>query len=189
MLLDVLFEQYNGKTIDVDNTAGCQCVDWVKCYIQNCLYIKTYGKGTSPWGNAIDYYTNTNSQLLKKCKRVPYNNNMQILKGDIVIWDTGTYGHIAVCYTDSIGDKILTIDQNYGKNKTIRKVTHTRTNIVGVLRPIRTITDDVNVRSAPSGTVINELKKGEKVNIISRWGNWYKIGAGKYIYHTFVNNI
>lgn len=185
MSFNEMINKYAGKTVDWDDCAGPQCVDWVKIWIQE-LGIRTKGKGTSPWGNAKDYWYNTPSVLFNRFGKIPYTDDFQFIKGDIVVWGNGKYGHIAIATGNQDASTFYTYDQNYGKDKSIRKVCHNRSSsVLGVLRPYRKVMWDVNIRTKPSmsGTIIGEKKKG--VSLLPLWlsddHKWCRIGKGAYI--------
>lgn len=185
MLSDVI-KKYEGKLIDWDDVAGPQCVDLAKVWIQD-LGIKTKGKGTSPWGNAKDYWISTPSVLFTRFGKIPYSSDdFQFIRGDLVIWGNGKYGHIAIATGQQDDSTFYTYDQNYGKDKTVRKVCHNRSSsILGVLRPYRKVLWDVNIRTKPSmaGAIIGEKKKGQQ--LLPLWldddKKWCRIGKGAYI--------
>lgn len=190
MKLAELFQKYKGQLVDWDATAGAQCVDWVKIYLQECFGIKTKGKGTSPWGDAKNYWYDTPSVIFKHFGKIPYENGMQFLEGDIVVWNTGKCGHVAIATGKQDAHTFYTYDQNYGKDKSIRAVCHNRSDtILGVLRPYRRVLWDVNIRTRPSisGNIIGEKKKGTSLmplDLIVTEGDvakWYRIGKGAYI--------
>lgn len=76
------FKKWTGKWVDVDNAYWPQCVDWVKQYAIDIGYPITTS-GNAKWFATI--------WLGKNWKRV---SEWQV--GDIVIFPSGTYGHIAV---------------------------------------------------------------------------------------------
>lgn len=186
MTLTELFNKYKGQLVDWDNVAGSQCVDWVKMWIQE-LGIKTKGKGTSPWGDAKDYWYSTASVLYKRFAKIPYKPELQFLPGDIVVWGNGKYGHVAIATGQQDDSTFYTYDQNYGKDKSIRKVCHNRSDsILGVLRPYRKVLWDVNIRTKPSmaGVITGEKLKGQMVlplDLVDDGSRWWRIGRGQYI--------
>lgn len=185
-MLDQMFKRYEGKLIDWDDCAGAQCVDLAKVWIQE-LGIKTKGKGTSPWGNAKDYWYSTPKVLFSRFGKIPYTDDFQFLAGDLVVWGNGKYGHIAIATGQQDEHTFYTYDQNYGKDKTVRKVCHNRsTSILGVLRPYRRVLWDVNIRAraSMSGAILGEKKKGQMLlplNLIDDGSRWWRIGKGQYI--------
>ena len=95
-----LFIKYNGKFLDFDGGFGPQCVDVIKAYFVEVL-------GISPIaGNAIDYWRDIPGFTRIKNSVFSYPK-----PGDIIIWDTGEFGHIAVCNWSRIFD-IGVFEQN-----------------------------------------------------------------------------
>ena len=186
MLLSELIRKYQGHQVDWDDCAGAQCVDWVKMYIQECIGIKTKGKGTSPWGDAKEYWYHTPSVLFSRFAKIRYEDNFCFIEGDIVIWNTGKYGHVAIATGKQDDNTFYTYDQNYGKDKSIRRVCHNRSSsILGVLRPYRKVLWDVNIRTKPSlsGAITGEKLKGQQV--LPLWldesKKWCRLAKGSYI--------
>lgn len=92
-------EKYNGKSVDYDGYAGVQCVDFAKLYLAECFGIKC---GTM--GNAKEWLLNYDNnpilnenfdKIIVNSKR-PYSTT-KVIKGDLGIRASGTYGHIFVC--------------------------------------------------------------------------------------------
>lgn len=80
------FLQWNNKYCDFDNTSGSQCVDIVKQYFQDVL-------GLPPFkGNAIDYWTSG----VPGFKSIPNSLFSWPKPGDLVVWNYGQFGHIAI---------------------------------------------------------------------------------------------
>jgi hypothetical protein len=80
-----------GKRVDYDKVYGYQCVDLIKQYMAE-------EKGLKPgaWGNAIDYWYNTNVTVLKHYDKIATND---LRAGDIVILkgvNGNPYGHIGI---------------------------------------------------------------------------------------------
>lgn len=61
--------------------------------------------------------------------------HLYLKNGDIVIWNSGTYGHIAIATGEGTTRWFKSFDQNYGVNKRCRIVKHDYKNFLGVLRP------------------------------------------------------
>lgn len=189
MTLADLYKKYEGQLIDWDDVAGAQCVDWCKMYLQECFGIRTKGKGTSPWGDAKEWWISTPKVILQQFAKIPYQSDFQFIRGDIVVW-SGTHGHVAIATGEQDDNTFYTYDQNYGKNKTIRRVCHNRSQtILGVIRPYRKVLWDVNVRTKPSisAPIAREILKNKKVlplALVSTGGSvahWWNIGKGNYI--------
>lgn len=100
-------DKWLGKRVDADGVYQYQCVDLIRQYIH-----ELYGKPkTGAWGNAIDYWTKTNSNVLQHFDRVASTDARQ---GDIVVFygtSGNPYGHIGIVDGQN-ADSILTLEQN-----------------------------------------------------------------------------
>lgn len=119
---------YNGGGWDIDNTAGCQCVDGFKIFTEvqygfhNYTTTSGYAEGLWTYRKSKPYYPYFDD--------TPSVNNLQ--NGDWVIWGYGGNhpdSHIAMYYNG----------QFFGMNQlgveTFTLVNDTTTNVLGVLRP------------------------------------------------------
>lgn len=109
-----------GKAIDVDGYYGAQCVDLIMAYYQ-------YLGVSRVSGNGKDYATNPLPSGWSRIQgAVPQ-------KGDILVYTSGEWGHVAIYESDSI-----TYHQNFG-GQYVRKVSGKYNNIRGgywgVIRP------------------------------------------------------
>lgn len=124
---------YNGKSFDYDGTAGIQCVDLIKMYLD-----KVFGFKSGAWGNAKEYYENFNNLPIKNSfTRIANTPTFIPQKGDIVIYGAGlgnTYGHIAIATGEGDTHQFYSYDLNWG-SKIVHKVLHNYKGVLGVLRP------------------------------------------------------
>lgn len=132
MTLQDFQARWLGKRVDQDGVFGYQCVDLIKQYAKEVL-----GMTPGAWGNAIDYWKNTNHPLLSKYTRVASQSPQ---RGDIVILN-GTagnpYGHIGIA-TDSntmLEQNGATGDGDGQGGDEVRYRTIPKTRIAGLLRP------------------------------------------------------
>jgi N-acetylmuramoyl-L-alanine amidase len=124
--------QWLGKRVDYDKVYGYQCVDLIKQYLA-----QEFGLSPKAWGNAIDYWYNTNPAILEKFDKLSTNVTRQ---GDIVIFsgvNGNPYGHIGV--VDATGGATLEQNGSTGNGSGIgRDAIRVRviplSRIVGVLR-------------------------------------------------------
>lgn len=86
MNLAEFFLKYNGKFLDSDGAYGNQCVDVIRQYFKEVLEVAPVQ------GNAIDYFRDIPGFTKIKKSLFAYPK-----PGDIVIFNIGQYGHIAVC--------------------------------------------------------------------------------------------
>ena len=135
MTYNEFVKKYLGKATDYDKTAGVQCVDLAKLYID-----KVIGAKPQSIGNANCYYDDFNETYLKKYfTRIKYKKGVKSQKGDLVIWGikyngTSKNGHIAIATGTQTSSTITTYDQNFGE-KAMHKVVHSLKGILGFLRP------------------------------------------------------
>jgi hypothetical protein len=129
--------QWLGKRIDFDRVAGYQCVDLIKQYLAS-----EFGLTPGSWGNAIDYWYNTNPALLTKFDKL---STKETRTGDIVIFagiNGSPYGHIGIADSPAGTITVGTLEQNgatgngagtAGDAIRVRGIPKWR--VVGVLRP------------------------------------------------------
>ena len=196
---DQFVKKYLGKATEWDTTDGVstvQCVDLAKLYLYNCFGIKAK---PWTWGNAVDYYTSFNNKSWGGYTKMHDANFVRIantpsfvpMKGDIVIW-TGKYGHIAIATGEGNTSKFYSYDQNWN-GKAMKKVCHTYTDFLGVLRPPRKVKAALNVRKG-AGTnyeVVDEIKKGTLVTIYEydKTKKWGRIGTNKWVSLNYVKEL
>lgn len=133
MNYDEFIKEYNGKSFDYDGVSGVQCVDLIKMYVD-----KVFGIKPSSWGNAKDYYENYENLPLKNYfTKIAYKLFLVPQKGDIVVFGTevgNIYGHISIATGDGDTKQFYSYDLNWN-GKTVKKVEHNYTGVLGVLRP------------------------------------------------------
>ena len=119
---DEFYDTYLGKAIDYDGVAGVQCVDVADQYLKDLFDI------TGVWVNgARDLYNNFNSYpaLVKNFNRIPNTRDLVVQKGDIVIWNGGSWGHVAIGTGEGNIDWFNSIEQNtLGKHEPTQLVKH-----------------------------------------------------------------
>lgn len=129
MTFDQFVAKYNGKAVDFDGTAGVQCVDLVDQYLKDVFGI------TGIWvQGARDFYNKFSNYpaLVKTFDRVPNTASLVAQKGDIVIWNGGTYGHCAIA--DGVGNvsAFYSYEQNtMGRHEPTQRVYHKYANKTG----------------------------------------------------------
>lgn len=126
-----------GKRVDYDKVYGFQCIDLIKQYLA-----ENYGLKPGTWGNAIDYWYNTNANVLGKFDRLA---TKQARQGDIVIFkgiNGNPYGHIGIADGNSGILTITVLEQNGSTGNgsgvggdSIRTRAISLSRVVGVLRP------------------------------------------------------
>ena len=114
--------------VDVDNYAGCQCVDLTKAYIS---YL-TNGKTPNFYANAFEY---ASFNLPDGFTRT-YSNPQP---GDIVVWDknkgsAGSYGHVGLV-TGISGGTITVAETNYSGMMYVTVHDHPASTVTCYIRP------------------------------------------------------
>ncbi len=124
MTLEEFIQEYDDTYVEVGGSANAlnQCVDLANAWIMEGL-----GKDPIYNTNAKDFWTRADDSYERVTDRPPQ-------KGDIVIWNVGAVGHIAVA---TGGDEgwFQSFDQNWPVGSPCHLVNHDYKNIVGFLRP------------------------------------------------------
>jgi len=162
--------KYLGKKVDYDGVYGFQCVDLVKQYLA-----EEYGLKPGAWGDAIDYWYNTNPAVLKEFDRLSTN---QARQGDIVILkgiNGNPYGHIGIADGSSGILTVTILEQNGATGNgsglggdAIRTRAVPLWRVVGLLRPR---TAKPAIKMPPVGSKIQLIPKDTR--------NTYKAGTTK----------
>ena len=162
--------KYLGKRVDYDGVYGFQCVDLIKQYLSDVKGIKA-----GPWGNAIDYWYNTNPAVLKEFDRLSTN---QARQGDIVILkgiNGNPYGHIGIADGSSGILTVTILEQNGSSGNgsglggdAIRTRAVPLWRVVGLLRPRAA---KPSIKMPPVGSKIQLIPKDTR--------NTYKAGTTK----------
>lgn len=144
------FNKNNGVGLNIDKVFGNQCVDVFLAYNRDVVN----GPGTA--GNAIDYWTNYPTAFYDKI----FNTAEAIpQKGDVMIWNIGRYGHIAIFSSGDVNE-FISFDQNWPVQVDVNGVgfgvchfqPHNYVNVVGWLRPkVLHATPTPTVPTPPAG--------------------------------------
>jgi len=116
MTVDEFIAKYNGKGVDFDGAYGNQCWDLVAQYSKEVVGLQGGAwdvMPTGPNGGAIEVFTvfkNPLGTYYDKIANSPDPTNLP-KKGDIVIWNWGTFGHIAIV-TGATSASISVFEQN-----------------------------------------------------------------------------
>ena len=126
-----------GKRVDIDKVYGFQCADLVKQYMFEC-----FGIPNGSYGNAIDYWRNTNPKVLAKFDKL---STKETRTGDIVVMsgiNGNPYGHIGVADSSAGWIYAGILEQNGATGNgssvggdAIRVRNIPKWRVVGVLRP------------------------------------------------------
>lgn len=127
MKLDEFVNKYLGKFVEAGGSANAkfQCVDLINQYL-----VEVLGYPKILWINAKDFSKKA-GELYNWIDNTPYGIPK---KGDIMVWDSGTWGHVAIYISGDV-NRFKSFDQNYGTNKACRVVSHGYKSISGWLSP------------------------------------------------------
>jgi len=175
-----------GRRVDFDGVYGYQCIDIIKQYLLDVKGIKA-----GAWGNAIDYWYNTNPAVLKEFDRLSTN---QARQGDIVILkgiNGNPYGHIGIADGNSGFATVTILEQNGATGNgsglggdAIRTRAVPLWRVVGLLRPR---TAKPAIKMPPVGSKIQLIPKD--VRNTYRAGTTKKAGTIRVTDNTFIYTV
>lgn len=127
MTFDQFIALHNGRYVEMGGSINAQnqCVDLANAYIKQVLNEEII-LGT----NAEDFP----SKCMGFCDWIPNQPSLVPENGDIVIWDTGAYGHIAI-FIEGNQRGFTSFDQNYPVGTPCHKQKHNYNGVIGWLRP------------------------------------------------------
>lgn len=136
MLINEWWKKYCSSELskDYDGNYGVQCVDTANSYAEHVL---GFGKGVF-YGvrYAKEIFTNYNKKLFYSVKNEKTNFPC---KGNLVIWNRGTAGHIAIVIKAD-EHNITVLESNYDGKGSLRQYTYNNyNNVVGWLVPFQTV--------------------------------------------------
>lgn len=152
MKFDEFITKYNGKFVEVGGSANAQnqCVDLANRYIIDVL-----GKQPILGTNASDFP----SKCLSFCDWIPNTPSGIPENGDIIIWDTGAYGHIAI-FIEGNASSFKSFDQNYPVGTPAHIQSHNYNGVIGWLRPHKEQT--MITRGQFEGEYYNQMSESDK---------------------------
>lgn len=166
MTYDQFQKKYLGVAVDYDKVAGVQCVDLVDQYLKDVFGITgVYCNG------ARELFTkfNTYPALVKNFNKIADSKEFVVKKGDILIWDGGTWGHCGLGTGKGNVDWFESLEENtYGKHEPTQLVKHYFNGksgpdyvnpFLGVLRP-----KDQDLILGITALDTTGFKKGNKTN-------------------------
>lgn len=188
MTIDDFYKNHINHGIDIDNTAGIQCVDLFKCFTKEFFGISNYNCGNG-YANGLWLYRKS-KPYYKYFDEVSINN---LQNGDWCFWDKGSRdckdSHVAMYYNGKF------FGQNQAGRKEATLVNISKDGMLGALRPKiqnnnvpRTGADQVlhaGSKVQPYGCQIEDIKTiGNKTTFYSSvYGCWlpieyfYRVGA------------
>ena len=195
MTIDAFFDKVRGKKIDYDGVYKNQCVDLIKQYEYDVMGIIPEAVGDAKY-----YYLDYEKKAFLKNHfiKIPNTPDYVPLKGDIVVFGNGKYGHICIATGEGNTLYFYSYDQNiYGNLEPVQKCQHKYDYCLGALRPkninnnttpylVKVTCGVLNVRGLPTinSPVNTQVYYGEVYTIVAekeadglRWGK-LKSGAG-----------
>lgn len=94
MSISEFFNKYCGKKIDFDGAYGFQCVDLFRQYCHDVVG----SPHTGAVKRAKELFTQYDSLPVEKeyFTRIPASDVKYYKTGDVIVWGTGTCGHVAI---------------------------------------------------------------------------------------------
>jgi len=134
MMLNEFVEKWQGKYLDFDGMYGVQCMDLMHQYCVEVLGLSNPKILAAP--GAKDVYNNfENITGHEYFEKIPNSLTALPLEGDILFWDWGNWGHVAICVNQITQLTFYSFDANYpnsGDYPHIQK--HTYSSVLGWLR-------------------------------------------------------
>ena len=133
MTLSEFLERWNGEYIEIAGSANAmfQCTDAANCYIRDVL-----GFPIIEWTNAKDFPSKAGDLY----DWIPNTPTGVPLEGDLVVWGSGTCGHIAI-FLEGNATSFRSFDQNYPLGSPCHVQGHTYSNVIGWMRAKAEIKD------------------------------------------------
>lgn len=157
------YNKHNGRAVDVDGTAGVQCVDLFKAFTKENYGISNYNC-TNGYASGLWIYRKS-KPYYSKFKEVSINS---LQNGDWVFWAKGSRpcpkSHVAMYYNGKF------FGQNQGK-KTARLINISTSGVLGVLRPkmyVKKTSTTTNTSSSSFLPARGYIKLGDKSENISK---------------------
>lgn len=142
--LQEFLKKYLGKSkgYPTDNQYQGQCLSIVKLYILEVFGITPPASGS---GSAYGYWSNFPSPLGEVFEKVVNSPDVIPQEGWIAIWQpwsSNQYGHISIVAKDSTTGTLKNYAQNW-TSKTFQLESNRYTNVIGFLKPIKNLDDDM----------------------------------------------
>lgn len=105
MTLSEFILKYRGQKVDFDKAYGAQCVDLYRQYCQDVLEIPHTGVVQG----AKDLWLNYNNMPFMQKYLVKVDGSFRA--GDVLVWDGGLYGHVAILLA-MLGSNYIVFEQD-----------------------------------------------------------------------------
>lgn len=157
------YNKHNGRAVDIDGTAGVQCVDLFKAFTKENYGISNYNC-TNGYASGLWIYRKS-KPYYSKFKEVSINS---LQNGDWVFWAKGSKpcpkSHVAMYYNGKF------FGQNQGQ-KAARLINISTSGVLGVLRPkmyVKRASTITNTSSSSFLPARGYIKLGDKSENISK---------------------
>ena len=157
------YNKHNGRAVNVDGTAGIQCVDLFKAFTKENYGISNYNC-TNGYASGLWIYRKS-KPYYSKFKEVSINS---LQNGDWVFWAKGSKpcpkSHVAMYYNGKF------FGQNQGQ-KAARLINISTSGVLGVLRPKMYVKRASTTTNTSSGSFLparGYIKLGDKSENISK---------------------
>jgi len=129
MVFDEFVKKYDGKGIDYDGNGKFWCVDAYRQYVKECLMFPQ----SPPVPGAKDIWDTYLPDYFRRIENTPTGIPE---KGDVVIFSTGTYGHVSV-FVEGNATRFTSFDQNSPIGSLCHLQGHTYSAVIGWLTPLK----------------------------------------------------
>lgn len=157
------YNKHNGRAVNIDGTAGIQCVDLFKAFTKENYGISNYNC-TNGYASGLWIYRKS-KPYYSKFKEVSINS---LQNGDWVFWAKGSRpcpkSHVAMYYNGKF------FGQNQGQ-KAARLINISTSGVLGVLRPkmyVKKASTTTNTSSSSFLPARGYIKLGDKSENISK---------------------
>ena len=127
MTLSEFINKYKGIKVDFDGAFGAQCVDLFRQYCKDVLKVPHLGAVNG----AKDIWLKYAEMPLEQKYLVKVKGNPRA--GDILVWDAGTYGHVAI-FIAMCGTNYIVFEQDGYKQDGAKLGMLTPKGLCGALR-------------------------------------------------------
>lgn len=178
------YNKHNGRAVDVDGTAGVQCVDLFKAFTKENYGISNYNC-TNGYASGLWIYRKS-KPYYSKFKEVSINS---LQNGDWVFWAKGSKpcpkSHVAMYYNGKF------FGQNQGQ-KAARLINISTSGVLGVLRPkmyIKKASTTTNTSSSSFLPARGYIKLGDRSENISKLATFMRSKFPSYTSSKALGNL
>ena len=133
MTLNEFVKKYNCTKVDFDNYAGAQCVDLFRQYTKDVLGVAEHTGPCTSTGGAKDLFNDYLKMPIEKKYFTRQGPKERVLAGDVLIWGSGEYGHVAIAL-GTLGDDYIVFEQDGFKQDGAKINLRNKRGLLGTLR-------------------------------------------------------